>query len=78
VKTRGYINCPYCKDLITVELRDSHVMLIHPSQWLAEQGRGSVRYADNLLVQNLLSADSVIAHILNRRTTQLTYDVNGR
>jgi len=64
MKTRGYINCPYCRELITVESRDSHVMFVHSSKWLAEQGRGSVRYADNMLVQNFLSDDSVIARIM--------------
>jgi hypothetical protein len=64
MNTRGYLNCPYCDDLITVESRDSHVVLAHPSKWLAEQGRGSIRYADGVLVQGAPSRDSAIARSL--------------
>lgn len=66
MKTRGYINCPYCKELITVESRDTHVLFTHPSKWLAEQSRHGVRYADNILIQNHLSRDSIAARILRR------------
>lgn len=66
MKTRGYINCPYCKALITVESRGTHVLFTHPAKWLTEQQRSGTLYAESILVQNNLSSDSVIARILQK------------